>query len=329
MTSANASEANVSLEPQGVPRSPDDARETVENRYLSRIQFRHAAIMTTGLPLAGSVAAVILAFRWGVGLFEIAALAVMYVLTVIGLEVGYHRLFAHRAFKTNPAVRAVLGALGCMCGQGPLVYWAATHRCHHQHSDHDGDPHSPHLHGQGWRAALGGFWHAYVGWTFRHATPNTAHYAKDLLKDPVARTVNRFYYLWIALGLALPALAGFLALGSRGALLGLLWGGLLRMLLVTQAALSVTSLCHIIGSRPFRTSERSRNTLLLTIPTFGQAWHNHHHAFPTAAYVGFKWWQVDLGGWVIRLLSWAGLAWDAKKPKRQELDALRADSDRA
>lgn len=303
--------------------APDAPLQTVEHRFLRRNQFWHAAIMTTGIPVSGTVAAIWLACQWGIGRLEVTALVVMYVVTVVGLEVGFHRLLAHRSFRTSTRAQAVLAGMGAMCAQGPPIYWAATHRCHHQYSDHAGDPHSPNLHNAGFFQKLRGAWHAYMGWTFRHETPDTSHYARDLLKDPRLVWVNRHYYGLILLGMVLPALAGLLLVSWRGALLGLLWGGPLRIFLVTQAALSVTSLCHIVGSRPFHTGEQSRNTLLLVIPTFGQAWHNHHHAFPNSAIMALRWWQIDLGAVVIRSMEKLGLAWKINTPNPLDVGRLR------
>ncbi len=300
------------------PIEAADPDITVSHGYLRRQQQLHAAIVTTLLPLAGVIAAIALAWAWGWDGRVLWILAVSYTLTVIGLEVGYHRHFTHLSFKTVPWVRDVLAILGSMCGQGPVIYWVSTHRRHHQYSDRPGDPHSPRVGHAGfsWR----GFWHAYLGWTYTHDTPNTARFAKDWLRNPAICRINRQYLLWLAAGVLLPALWGLCWLGGwKGLALGAVWGGLLRIFLVTNAALGVTSLCHIVGSRPYRTSDDSRNVVWLVLPTFGQAWHNHHHAFPNSAVMGFKWWQIDLGTWVIVALGWCGLASDIARPSEQQL----------
>jgi len=300
------------------PIEPEDDRAvTVNHRYLRRAQLWHATLVTTLFPVLGVAAGIILTLAWGWDSRVLWILGLSYVLTVIGLEVGYHRYFTHLAFKTPSWVKAVLAILGSMCAQGPVIYWVANHRRHHQFSDQKDDPHSPNAgySGLSWR----GFWHAYVGWTYTHATPNTARFAQDWLQDPTVFRINQHYFLWLSVGALLPGVWGMLWIGGwQGFLLGVVWGGAIRIFLVTNAALGVTSLCHIAGSRPYRTRDQSRNVLWLVLPTFGQAWHNHHHAFPRSAIMGFEWWQVDLGGWTIRLLEFFGLATDIRCPTAEQ-----------
>ncbi len=258
------------------------------------------------------------ALRWS----DLVALTITYLLTGLGITVGFHRLLTHRSFKTSPALRGVLAALGSAAVEGPVIEWVANHRKHHQFSDEPGDPHSPHVgHGSGWRGALGGLFHAHVGWILGgDALANEERYAKDLLADPVVRFVDRTFVLWVALGLAFPFALGFALTGSVvGGLTALLWGGAVRMLLLHHATFSINSLCHFFGKRSFATGDESRNLLWLSLPTLGEAWHNNHHAFPTSARHGLRWWQLDPSGWLIAGLERVGLVWDVVHiaPERQ------------
>jgi stearoyl-CoA desaturase (delta-9 desaturase) len=258
------------------------------------------------------------ALRWA----DLLVLAITYLFTGIGITVGFHRLLTHRSFKTSPALRGLLAALGSAAVEGPVIEWVANHRKHHQFSDAPGDPHSPHVdHASGWRGALGGLFHAHVGWILGgDALADEQHYAKDLLADPVVRFVDRTFVLWVLLGLAFPFGLGVALTGSIvGGLAALLWGGAVRMFLLHHATFSINSLCHFFGRRSFATSDESRNLLWLALPTLGEAWHNNHHAFPTSARHGLRWWQLDPSAWLIAGLERAGLVWDVIHiaPERQ------------
>jgi stearoyl-CoA desaturase (delta-9 desaturase) len=258
---------------------------------------------------------------------DLVVLAVAYALTGVGITVGYHRLFTHRSFKTSPLVRATFAILGSAAVEGPVIEWVSTHRMHHRFSDRAGDPHSPHAdRGAGWRGALRGLCHAHVGWMFRSGDrADPARYSKDLLADPVLRKIDRMFLLWVLVGLAFPFGLGLALTGSLvGGLTGLLWGGAVRILVLHHATFSINSLCHFFGRRRFPTGDESRNLAWLALPTFGEAWHNNHHAFPTSAHHGLTRWQVDPGGWLIDLLERVGLAWDvvriAPSVQRAKLD---------
>jgi len=249
--------------------------------------------------------------RW----HDFLVFAVMYVITGLGITVGFHRHFTHRAFQTSKPVRATLAVMGTMAVEGPITAWVADHRKHHAFSDAEGDPHSPHVdHGRGLRGALRGLAHAHVGWLFLHTQrANKARYAPDLIADSTIRFIDRTTLWWIALGLALPFGLGFALGGTLGtALTGLLWGGAVRMLLLHHVTYSINSLCHFFGRQRFETGDRSRNLLWLAPLSFGEAWHNNHHAFPTSAAHGMRRWEraLDPSAHVIALLQRLGLVWD-------------------
>ncbi len=254
---------------------------------------------------------------------DIVVFAVFYTLTALGITVGFHRHFTHRAFKARRGVRAVLAALGSAAIEGPVISWVADHRKHHAFSDQHGDPHSPHVdHGVGWRGALRGLAHAHVGWLFIHTQRGSKlRYARDLVEDPLIRSIDRTFVLWVALGLAAPFALGVSIGGSiTTGLTGLLWGGLVRVFFLHHVTYSINSLCHFFGRRRFSTGDESRNLAWLALPSMGEAWHNNHHAFPTSAAHGLRPWEIDPSALVIRGLEATGLAWDVVRvgAERQE-----------
>ena len=260
--------------------------------------------------------AVAMWFGWAGNLLDwsdILILALSYVVIGTGVTVGFHRLLTHRSFKTSRLLRAAFAALGSAAAEGPVIDWVATHRKHHQFSDADGDPHSPHVgHGTGWSGALRGLMHAHIGWVFTDMeVADEKRYAKDLLADPMIRFVDRTFVLWVLAGLACAFGLGVALSGSVvGGLTGLLWGGAARIFLLHHATFSINSLCHFFGRRDYQTSDESRNLAWLAIPTWGEAWHNNHHAFPTSYRHGLRRWQIDPSAGVIRLLEMVGLARD-------------------
>jgi stearoyl-CoA desaturase (delta-9 desaturase) len=299
-----------------------DDVEPVENEALDR--FLTGTV--TVLPVLGLL---VVAWQvWGdaLGISDLVVFAIMYVLTGFGITVGFHRLFTHRAFKTTKAMRFILAALGSAAIEGPVVSWVADHRKHHAFSDRPGDPHSPHVeHGHGLKGALKGLAHAHVGWLFIHTHRGLkTRYAPDLLKDPVVAFVNRTFVLWVAAGLIAPFFLGALIGGSWTAgLTGMLWGGLVRILVLHHATYSINSLCHFFGRKPFDTGDESRNLAWLVPLTFGEAWHNGHHAFPTSFRHGLGRWQFDPSALVIAGLEKVGLAWDVVRISPERLDAKR------
>jgi stearoyl-CoA desaturase (delta-9 desaturase) len=266
------------------------------------------------VPVAAFVAALVLVWERFVGPLDLAVMTVMYVATGLGVTVGFHRLLTHRSFSTVGWVRAVFAVLGSMSVQGPVIHWVADHRKHHAFTDEDGDPHSPHVDG-----GLRGLWHAHVGWLFSVAgRAETQRYARDLADDPVMRGISRLFPGWVALGLAIPFAIGWAATGTlRGALIGLLWGGLVRIFLLHHVTFAINSVCHFFGRRRFATDDESRNVFWLALPSFGESWHHNHHAFPTSAFHGLRRRELDPGGVVIRALERLGLAWDVVRPSRE------------
>jgi stearoyl-CoA desaturase (delta-9 desaturase) len=259
---------------------------------------------------------------WGswLGWNDVIVFALMYAATGLGVTVGFHRLLTHRSFSTGPRTRAAFGILGSAAIEGPVISWVADHRKHHAFSDQEGDPHSPHVdHGTGWRGALRGLAHAHVGWLFIHTQRGRrTRYAPDLLADPVIAWVDRTFLRWALGGLGVSFLLGWLFGGTlKDGFTGLLWGGGVRMLVVHHVTYSINSLCHFFGRRRFDTGDESRNLAWVALLSFGEGWHNNHHAFPTAAFHGRRPWEIDVSAGVIWLLEKTGLAWDVVRVGRE------------
>ncbi|MBX3393646.1 MAG: acyl-CoA desaturase [Phycisphaeraceae bacterium] len=281
-------------------------------------------LMAVLIPPAGMLAGIVM--LWGVAFdwIHLGIMVGMYVATGLGVTVGYHRLFTHKSFETSAPVKFILGVLGSMALEGSVIKWSATHRKHHRHSDRDEDPHSPHGDHRTILGVARGFWHAHVGWIFDEDDPDLHAYVPDHLKDKVVTTVSSLFPVWVVLGLAIPTvLAGLLTWSIYGALLGLLWGGLARIFLVHHATWSVNSVCHLWGTRPFRSHDESRNNPIVGVLAMGEGWHNNHHAFPASARHGLAWWQIDISYAVIRLMQAIGLAWKVRVPSPERIAAAR------
>jgi stearoyl-CoA desaturase (delta-9 desaturase) len=266
---------------------------------------------------------------WGVALswVDVALFATFYVLGGLGITVGYHRLFTHRSFETTPVLRGTFAVLGSLTIQGPVTQWVTDHRKHHALSDQEGDPHSPHAGREpGAWGAVKGFVHAHVGWLFHlKGMERGVAYGKDLYDDPVVRRVDRLYFLWVVATFAIPFAIGYVAGGFDVALgfQALVWGGLIRIFAYQHATFSVNSICHLFGRRAYRSRDESRNNWLVAALTFGEGWHNNHHAFPSSARHGLDRFQLDLSWWTIRALERIGLAWDVRVPDTAQRDRRR------
>lgn len=306
-----------------VTERPEPRRKTISSPYIHKLQRRHFLLFDIA-PILGTVAAV--AFLWvhPFGWTEFGLLVGFWLLTGLGVTVGYHRLFTHRTFKATPMVQAVLAVLGSMAGQGAVISWVVLHRRHHEFSDREGDPHSPNLSGGGFAGALRGLAHSHFLWMRRHEYPNVVHYAPDLIRNRGLVKVARGYYWWVALGLLVPALIGGLVdLSWHGAVSGLLWGGLVRIFVLEHIVWAINSLLHMFGTRPYESRENSRNGGIFGLLTLGESWHNNHHAFPESPSFGLDWYRLDPGFWLIKILEAAGLAWDLKTPSDERRESRR------
>ena len=277
------------------------------------------------IPFLSVGAAIYMLWPFGFGWASLGLLLGMYMLTGLGVTVGYHRLFAHKSVETGPIMTAIIGIAGSMAVEGPIIGWVADHRRHHQHSDAEHDPHSPHTHGAGVWNILRGAWHAHMGWLVARGTKTDfQRYVPDLLKDRVVVWLSKTFPIWAALGLLIPTvLGGVITMSWTGALLGLVWGGLVRIFLVHHITWSVNSMCHIWGTKAYDCGDESRNNAICGVLAFGEGWHNNHHAFPTSARHGLSWWQIDMSYWVIVAMEKLGLAKRIKVPSPERLASKR------
>jgi len=274
------------------------------------------------VPFAATILAIVLLWNSLVGPADLVLAAVMYLLTAIGITVGFHRLLTHRSFQTGKPLEYLFAVLGSMAVQGPVISWVADHRKHHAHTDEEGDPHSPHVgHGDGPHGVLVGLWHAHTGWLFTtQGRADWKRYAPDLYEDSGMRAISRHFPLLVVASLAIPTLAGYLISGTlAGAATGLLWGGLVRIFFVHHVTWSVNSVCHFLGSRRFDVDDHSTNVFWLALPSLGESWHHNHHAFPRSAAHGLRRWEVDLSALVISGMEKLGLAHNVVRitPERQ------------
>jgi stearoyl-CoA desaturase (Delta-9 desaturase) len=257
------------------------------------------------IPLLATLYAILLLWHRYVNALDLSLLVTFYILSGLGVTVGFHRLLTHRSFETYPVIKAFLLILGSLALEGKPGDWASGHLEHHAHADSDEDPHSP----------MVSLFYAHLGWLFIHV-PRPEVYGTWLRKDRVVSWVDRTWLFWALLGLVIP-----LAVGGWS---GLLWGGLVRIFLTHHITWSVNSICHTFGSRPYPTRDNSRNHWLVGLLSFGEGWHNNHHAFPRSAFHGLRWWEIDVSAYLIRALGVLGLAWNIQRPSAEGKQRLVA-----
>jgi stearoyl-CoA desaturase (delta-9 desaturase) len=327
-------DSGESSSPAAVPaRRYDPAQhvDAVVAEELARESSAFVRFMTMAAVVVPPIVLVVtMALAWG-GWFnwvDLALLVGMYIVTGLGITIGYHRLYTHKSFATRGPIAAFFAICGSMAGQGPVVWWAATHRKHHQHSDHEHDPHSPHAGRQpGVVGAVRAFLHAHMGWLFTDLTPDLKRYVPDLVADRTTMEISRLFPVLVLVGFAIPAvIGGLVTMSWMGALLGFLWGGIVRMCVLHHVTWSVNSVCHLWGAKDYASGDESRNNAVMGILAFGEGWHNNHHAFPASARHGLKWWQFDSSWMVIRTLEKIGLAKKVRLPAPERLEARRVES---
>ncbi len=291
---------------------------------MSKLE-RRITIAAVVIPFLGFIAAIVLLWGGMVDALDLAILAVMYAFTGMGITVGYHRLFTHRSFETKEWVRVTLAVAGSMSVQGAPIHWVADHRKHHDFSDEEGDPHSPHTHDhQGWKGVFVGWYHSHMGWLFsRDERASASRYARDLKNDPNMVWVDKHFFSIVLLGLAIPAALGFVLSGFTlwGAFTAFIWGGLVRIFLQHHATWSVNSICHMYGDSPFETEDHSRNNWAVAFVSLGEGWHHNHHAFPTSAKHGLTGRQIDPSYMFIKGLEKVGLAWNLREPSEEAIQS--------
>jgi stearoyl-CoA desaturase (Delta-9 desaturase) len=290
-------------------------------------EHRIFILFTSVVPLIGVVAAGVLLWDSLVGPSDVVAFLVMSAVTGLGISVGYHRLFTHRAFETSRPLRVFFAVAGAMSAQGPPIIWAAHHRRHHRVADKPGDPHSPYANEEpGLSGAMKGLWHSHLGWLFNEElTSDPVRYTPDLLRDKDLRFISNHFVAFVLAGLILPGFIGLALTGTlAGFATGVLWGGFVRLFAGNHTTYAVNSIGHYFGSRRFPTADESRNVAWLALASWGEAWHNNHHAFPRSASHGMRWYEVDISAMLIWTMEKLGLVWNVVRIDRSILDKRAA-----
>ncbi|WP_460910863.1 acyl-CoA desaturase [Paraburkholderia jirisanensis] len=291
------------------------------NPRLEQLQIRNATL-AIGLPFAATLLGVYLVIQGEYTALDMGLLAVMYVLSMIGVDIGFHRYFSHRSFRAHRSVELMLGILASMSAQGPLMYWVANHRRHHALSDQHGDAHSPYFSEKGAIDKIRGFIRSQVYWAIT-CKPTNPGLASDMSRSKNIRFINQHYLIWVLLGIIVPAAIEFVVYGTATAALhGALWGGLIRIFLGQQGYGTINSVCHMFGKRKYKIRDKSRNNQWLVFVTAGQSLHHNHHAYPRAALMNFDPYEVDPGAWIIVALERFGLVTDVCRVDREFLKTI-------
>jgi stearoyl-CoA desaturase (Delta-9 desaturase) len=317
----------ASVEPTGTSGRSAPAPATVLTRSRRGAHAEQVVLaLLIIVPFLALVAAIPVAWGWGLGWRDLVIALAMYAVTGHGITVGFHRYFTHGAFKAKRALRVGLAIAGSLAIEGPVIRWVADHRRHHAYSDRDGDPHSPWRYGESFPALMKGLWHAHIGWMFDVEQTNHQRFAPDLLADRAIVRVSRAFPWLSATSLLLPALIGWAWSGGQwqGAVTAFFWASLVRVALLHHVTWSINSICHTIGQKPFVSRDRSGNVWWLAVPSMGESWHNLHHADPTAARHGVLRGQVDSSARVIWAFEKARLAYDVRWPSPERVAAKLA-----
>jgi len=278
--------------------------------YADRSRYSKLNILTGAILVWFHIQAAVALFQFTWTNFY-TALALYYVTVGLGISMGYHRLHTHRGFKTYKPLEYFLALCGALTLEGGPIFWVATHRLHHQHSDQPQDPHTP---------RVSGFW-AHIGWVLfgdsnHNDTARMGRYAPDLAKDPFYRWLTTWHWVPLTvLGFVLLAIGGW----------GLVnWAIFLRVVFGLHATWLINSATHMWGTRRFATKDDSKNTWWAALLTFGEGWHNNHHAHPTSARHGLAWYEFDPTWLSLKLLRAIGLVWDVKVARISEIPADEA-----
>jgi stearoyl-CoA desaturase (delta-9 desaturase) len=308
--------------------APASAPRTAEPAVATEPKARWENVVLAlfiGVPFLALLAAVPVAWGWGLGWRDAAIAVAMYAVTGHGITIGFHRYFTHGSFKANRGLKIALAVAGSLAIEGPVIRWVADHRRHHAFSDRDGDPHSPWRYGETVPALAKGLLFAHMGWMFDVEQTNPRRYAPDLLKDRDVRRISRLFPTFVVLSLLLPALVGGLLSWSwQGAVTAFFWASLVRVSLLHHVTWSINSICHAMGEQPFKSRDHSGNVWWLALLSNGESWHNLHHAYPTCARHGVLRGQIDSSArmiWIFERLGWAS---DVRWPRADRLATRRA-----
>jgi stearoyl-CoA desaturase (delta-9 desaturase) len=276
------------------------------------------------VPFVALIAAIPLLWGWGLGWHDVILALIFYWGSGLGVTVGFHRYFTHGSFKAKRGLRVALAIAGSLAIEGPVITWVSDHRRHHKYSDREGDPHSPWRYGEDWKALAKGLLYAHIGWLFDPNTTSQEKFSPDLLADRSIRVVDSWFPGLVAVTLLLPPLIGGLwGMSWQGALTAFFWASLVRIALLHHVTWAINSICHTFGNEEFEVRDKSRNVSWMAIASFGESWHNLHHADPTCARHGALKGQLDPSARVIWALEKLGWAYDVRWPDEDRLAAKR------
>ena len=323
-TLAASEDTALSVDPNAAPLLRRAAVPDLDEKPMSRAQQITVGVFVF-LPMLALAAAVPFAWGWGLNWHDVVIAAVFYWISGLGITVGYHRYFTHSSFKAKTGLRVALAIAGSMAMQGPVVTWVADHRRHHKYSDKEGDPHSPWRYGDNTRALAKGLLWAHFLWLLDENQTSQPKFAPDLLADKNIRTVDRWFPGIVAFSLLAPALAGGLwSMSLHGAIEAFFWAGLVRVTLLHHVTWAINSICHTWGNTAWQSRDRSVNVSWLAIASFGESWHNLHHADPTCARHGALKGQIDQSARVIQWFEKLGWAYNVRWPDEVRMNAKRA-----
>jgi len=330
-TSADTSPAGLATlappaQPQQPPAAPRQVRPDVEPEQTG-LTGRILVGVFVGLPMLALLAAAPLAWGWGLGWHDIVIAVVFYAISGLGISMGFHRYFTHGSFKATRGFKIALAIAGTLALEGPVLTWVADHRRHHKYSDREGDPHSPWRFGNDWKALTKGLGYAHMGWMFDPTRTSQEKFCPDWLADDDIRRMDRWFPWLVAASFLAPALIGGLwAWSWQGAVTAFFWASLVRISFLHHVTWSINSICHTFGKEEFSVRDKSRNVNWLAILSFGESWHNLHHADPTCARHGALKGQIDIAArliWVAEKLGWV---YDVRWPDEARLTGKRTGS---
>lgn len=315
MTSPATTAPDASHQREEGPAVEDQPKGTLEQALLYVFVI---------VPFAAVIAAIPVAWGWGLGWHDVVIGAVFYLVSGLGVTVGYHRHFTHGSFKAVRPLRVALAVAGSLAIEMPVINWVAEHRRHHKYADKEGDPHSPWRFGDDAKALTKGLFFAHVGWLFGVTRSSREKYAPDLMADAPIRRISAGFPGLVGVSLLGPPLIGGLwGMSWQGAATAFFWATLVRIGLLHHVTWSVNSICHMWGEEQFKSRDKSRNVWWLAILSFGESWHNLHHADPTCARHGVLKGQIDISARVIRLFERLGWAYKVRWPNESRLAKRR------
>ncbi|HTZ94415.1 MAG TPA: acyl-CoA desaturase [Streptosporangiaceae bacterium] len=281
------------------------------------------------VPLLALIAAIPLAWGWGLGWHDVVLAVAFYYISGLGIAMGFHRYFTHSSFKAKPAMRVALAIAGSLAVEGPVINWVADHRRHHKYSDREGDPHSPWRFGDDWKALAKGLAWAHVGWLFDGDRTSKEKFCPDLQADKKIAGISRLFPVLVAISMLAPALIGGLwAWSWWGALTAFFWATLVRIAFLHHVTWSINSICHTFGKEEFEVRDKSRNVNWLAVLSFGESWHNLHHSDPTCARHGALRGQIDIAARLIWFCEKFGWVYDVRWPDEARLSAKKTGTRR-